>query len=103
MKPDAKIEPIILFLFFGIVFFSGVILVCEHFYPMDGQLFQVFATILGNFSGALFMRVKGGKDDAEPTKTTTKVNKDAGTFVQETQVGQTVIPSSVTPPPAKES
>ncbi len=91
-KLDGKIEPIVLFLFFGIVFFSGVILLCEHFYPMDGQLFQVFTGILGNFTGALFMRVKGAAPDADtpPSKTTTTVDKDAGTLVQETQIGQTV-------------
>jgi len=84
-----KIEPVVLLLFLGMVIFTGVLLGCEHFFPMDGQLFQVFAGLLTGFSGAFFMRVKPKNADADapPSKTTTTIDKDAGTLVQETQVG----------------
>lgn len=57
MKDD-KLEPVVLLLLIGIIFFTGMILVCEKWYPMDGQLFQVMASLLSGFSGAFFMRIK---------------------------------------------
>jgi hypothetical protein len=52
------------------VFFCGVLIFCEHFFPMDGQIFQVIAGLLSGFSGAFFMRVK-------PTKPTDNHDEEA--------------------------
>ena len=103
MKPmQDKIEPVVLLLFLGMIIFAGVLLGCEHFFPMDGQLFQVFAGLLTGFSGAFFMRVKPKNADVDggvPTHTTTTVDQNAKTVVQETQVGNT----AVTDPPKGDS
>jgi hypothetical protein len=90
MKSPDRIEPVVLLLFTGMLVFTVVVMACEKFYPMDGQLFQVFAGLLTGFSGAFFMRVKPKNSDSAdttPTHTTTTVNQDAKTLVQETQVG----------------
>ena len=58
-------EPVVLLLFIGMVFFCGVLIFCEHFFPMDGQIFQVIAGLLSGFSGAFFMRVKPQKANSD--------------------------------------
>ncbi len=76
--------------------FSVVLIFCEHYFPMDGQIFQVFSGLLTGISGAFLMRIKPrGLDpsgDPAPTKTTTTVDQNAGTVVQQTQVGKSAEP-----------
>ena len=82
--------PVVLLLMLGRLVFSAIVLACEHFCPLGGQVFQVYAGLLTGFSGAFFMRVKPKNADTEPptpTHTTTTVDQDAKTVVQETQVG----------------
>lgn len=55
---ETKLEPVILLLFIGMVFFTAMLFTAEHYFPMDGQMFQVIAGLLTGFSGAFFMRVK---------------------------------------------
>ncbi len=91
MKPDTRVEPVVFLLAFLMVLFSVVLICCEHYFPMDGQIFQVFSGLLTGISGAFLMRIKPrGSDPAgeTPSKTTTTIDKDAGTLIQETQVGQ---------------
>lgn len=56
-----NVEPIVVLLFVGMMAFSGIVILVNVFWPQDGQLFQVFALILGNFSGAFFTRIKMAK------------------------------------------
>lgn len=58
MKFEGKLEPIVLLLFVGMIFFTGMLFACEHFFQNDGQMFQVVASLLTGFSGAFFMRIK---------------------------------------------
>lgn len=92
MRQDTKVEPVVLLLSLLLLVFSGILIFCEFRFPMDGQVFQVFSGLLTSIAGAFLMRIKPrGTDagaDTPPSKTTTKIDKDAGTLVQETQVGQ---------------
>lgn len=73
MKPKERVEPIVALLFGGLVFFTGMVFMCEHFYKDDGQLFQVISNLLSAFSGAFFMRIKarGTETPQVPPGTTT--------------------------------
>lgn len=53
-----RIDPVLLLLMFGLIFFTGILIFVEHFFPSDGQVFQVVSGVLTAFSGAFFMRVK---------------------------------------------
>ena len=58
-EPDKdKVEPVVLLLFIGMVFFTLMLFISERFFMQDGQMFQVIAGLLTGFSGAFFMRVK---------------------------------------------
>lgn len=53
-----KLEPIVLLLA-GMVVFNEILLVgSAHFFPTDGQTFQVIGNAVSAFIGALLMRVK---------------------------------------------
>ncbi len=58
-----KEDRVLVLLLIGILFFTGTIFVSEHYYPMDGQLFQVLAGMLTSFAGAFFGRMKPKGDD----------------------------------------
>lgn len=58
MRLDGRIEPILILLFVAMVFFTGCVFAAEHFYPNDGQMFQVVSNLLSGISGAFLMRVK---------------------------------------------
>jgi len=60
------IEPIMLLLFGGMVFFTAVLIAVEVWFKSDGQVFQVVAGLLTGFSGAFFGRLKPA---ASPTET----------------------------------
>ena len=60
------VDGVTLLLFGGMMFFTLVLLLCEKFYPNDGQVFQVFAGLLSGFAGAFFLRVK--PPEANPPK-----------------------------------
>jgi hypothetical protein len=53
-----KLERVLLLLTFLVVFFTGCLFFSEHFFPQDGQIFQVVSGLLTAFGGALLMRVK---------------------------------------------
>lgn len=76
MKMDGKLEPILLLLFAAMIFFTATVFIAEHFYPNDGQLFQVVSNLLSGISGAFLMRVKPpesktGTSIENPAKVTT--------------------------------
>lgn len=85
MKLEGKIEPIVLLLFFGMVFFTGAAFAAEHWYQSDGAFFQVMSNLLSGVTGAFLMRVKpqAGKGDqpiedpaASSTTTILQAKKD---------------------------
>lgn len=98
---NPKVEPVVFLLAALMLVFSFIVILCEKVFPNDGQVFQVFSNLLAGISGAFLMRIKprGSDPDTSTSKTTTTIDKDAGTLVQETQVGQTVTPI---PPKASE-
>jgi hypothetical protein len=53
-----KVEPVVVLLFLGMVFFTFMLFASEKWFPSDGQMFQVVAGLLSGFSGAFFMRIK---------------------------------------------
>jgi len=96
MNPsNPKVEPVVFLLAALMLIFSLIVIFCEKVFPNDGQVFQVFSNLLAGISGAFLMRIKprGADPDTPPSKTTTTIDKDAGTLVQETQVGQSVTPT----------
>lgn len=63
-----SLDPIIKLLFVGMIFFTFVVIACAHFFPDDGQVFQVFSSLLGGFGGSLWTRISPSKKPQEPTK-----------------------------------
>lgn len=53
-----RIDPVLLLLVYGMIFFTIVLIGVEHFFPNDGQVFQVISGLITAFSGAFFLRVK---------------------------------------------
>ncbi len=68
------VEPIIKLLSALIIFFTVVLIFCEHFFPADGQVFQVFCGVLTGLVGALMIRVKPPHSEGDD-KSTTVVGK----------------------------
>lgn len=58
------VEPIIRLLVILMVFFTFILIYCEHIFNSDGVVFAVFSGILNNCAGALFMRVKGNAGES---------------------------------------
>lgn len=78
MKPrDTGVEPIIWLLSGLLIFFSGILILCDVKLANDGQVFQVFAGIVSNITGALFMRVKPAKSTPGQTAAKT-ITTDGG-------------------------
>lgn len=72
MKPE-PLEPILMLLASLMIFFTAMIFVAEHFFPNDGQIFQVVSGLLTGISGAFLMRIKpraGVQPDPATTMTT---------------------------------
>lgn len=102
---NPRVEPIVKLLCLMMLATSIIIIFCEFFFPMDGQIFTVFAGLLGNISGALIMRIKPrgtepAPDDSNsnPTIRTRTTTDRAGGTVQETQVGKEPAVPSITSP-----
>lgn len=53
-----RIDPTLLLLFFGLVFFTGILIFVEKVFSTDGQVFQVISGVLTGFAGAFFGRMK---------------------------------------------
>lgn len=69
-----KIEPVLVLLSVLVLVFTGCLFASEHWFPMDGQIFQVISGLLTGFGGALLMRVKPAskpEDAADHLSTTT--------------------------------
>lgn len=77
-----QIDPILMLLFSGILFFTGILFISEHYYPMDGQIFQVISGLLTGFSGAFFMGIKNQLGPPEP-KPPIKSQETTSTIVRE--------------------
>lgn len=77
MRKDMEaVEPVIKFLCSLLVFFTGVLIGCEVFFPKDGQVFQVFSSAFAGILGALLMRIKMAHGDTG-NNTTTVIGDDA--------------------------
>ncbi len=62
-----KLEPVLYLLAFLVLVFTGCLFASEHWFPNDGQIFQVVSNLLSGFGGALLMRVKpAGKPGEDP-------------------------------------
>ena len=48
------------------IFFTLVVMWCEHHFKDDAQIFQLFATVISGASGALFMKLKGAQGASAP-------------------------------------
>ncbi len=57
-RNNENVEPIIYLLCIMIGFFVVVLMACEAFWKDDAQIFQVIATGLSGFIGALLARIK---------------------------------------------
>ncbi len=42
----------------GLVFFTVITIIAAHFFPQNAAMYALFSGILGNFSGALFTKIK---------------------------------------------
>lgn len=42
----------------GLVFFTVVTIVAAAFFPQNAAMYALFSNVLGNFSGALFTKIK---------------------------------------------
>ena len=83
MTEESKVEPVLLLLFGGIVFFTLMLFVSERFFPMDGQIFQVISGLLTGFGGAFMMRVKPRDTPSAPPGTIAQVTSTTQTTAQE--------------------
>lgn len=59
------LDRVLILLFIGIVFFTGVLFAAELWFKDDSQLFQVVAGVLTGFTGAFFGRMKPRKEQGE--------------------------------------
>lgn len=72
-----KLDPILKLLLGGIVFFTGVIIYTQKYFPNDGQTFQVFSNLLAGFAGAFLgfatksLGIEGQTLSGSHSKTTT--------------------------------
>lgn len=62
MKKDIDIEPILILLLGGVVFFTLLMIGTNFFFPNDGQVFTTISNLISGFSGAFFMRVKSNTE-----------------------------------------
>lgn len=50
------------------MFFTIVVMWCEHHFQSDAQIFQLFASVITGASGALFMKLKGSQGHPPPSE-----------------------------------
>lgn len=60
------IEGIVMLLFAGMIFFTGVLIFVEYRFESDPQVFQVVASLVAGFSGAFFGILKNKQAPAPP-------------------------------------
>ena len=68
MNPN-RLDPITVLLATLVLILVVLLLIQAHIHPNDGQTFQVLASLLSGFAGALLARVKpqgANHDDAAP-------------------------------------
>ncbi len=77
-------------LIFCVVFSVVCLFACEHFYPNDGQMFQVIAGLVTGFSGAflMFIRNKLGIPEPPPPGSQRTTVTGTSTVVKETALPQ---------------
>ncbi len=56
MKALSRLEPTQVLYTILLVFFSCLLIYCEHMFPKDGQVFQMFANVASGFAGALLAK-----------------------------------------------
>lgn len=71
MKNWHGIEPSLILLFMGLVFFTGILIFVEWKFSSDGQVFQVIAGLVTGFASSLFTKLKVSKDSPDTTTTAT--------------------------------
>lgn len=80
-KPD-PVEPTLYLLFYGMIFFAGVLIGVEYFFKEDGQMFQVIAGILTGFTGAFFGRMKPGEKRGSSVDNSVNVQSSGNTTAE---------------------
>lgn len=81
MNRNKNLDQVTIMLFVGIFLGLTIIMMTEHFFPKDGEVFQVIAGVVSSFSGALFTKLKmestNYKDVAGDDNSTKIVNPPA--------------------------
>lgn len=95
----SRIDPVLWLLFFGLVFFTGVLLAVAHFDATDGQTFQVVSSLVAGFAGSFFTRLKPAKTEPqdESVSTTTITTRP----IPVVAVEQAKEPAALTNPPSE--
>lgn len=81
-RQSDSIEPIVWLLFAAVVLFAGLLLWVSRWQGEHSSLFTVLVTVLSNFSGALFTKIKAtipplpGPHVPEPTSVTTTIEEE---------------------------
>lgn len=52
-----NIDPVLILLFAGMLFFTGVLVFVDYFFKSEGQVFQVICSLIAGFSGSFFTRL----------------------------------------------
>jgi hypothetical protein len=68
MKQDWRIDPNLLLLFAGLIFFTAVLIFVELKFQNDGQVFQVIAGLITGFAGCFFGRMDPKKKEPNDTQ-----------------------------------
>lgn len=68
MKMLGRLEPVQVLYTLLLVFFSVILIYCEHMFPKDGQVFQMFSNVASGFAGALLAKRSSGAADGEQPK-----------------------------------
>jgi hypothetical protein len=66
-----KIEPVVSLLAVLMIVFTVALFVSNAMFPMDGQMFQVIASLVSGVTGAFMMRVKPRTEPGSTTTTST--------------------------------
>lgn len=90
-----KLDPVLRLLTSLVIAFALLLFVSEHFFPMDGQIFQVMSNLLSGFGGALLMRVK-------PSKTNTEDDASIPTITDSTMIKKSHTEPATIPVTSKE-
>lgn len=95
-KENNRLDAVVILLTGLVMFFSGVLIWIAVYLKSDGQTFQIIASLVTGFSGALLMRIKprGSKDGDDivlpgpPSRLTVNENKQTIAETTEQKPGE---------------